>query len=83
MSFIKVNHKSPGVAFFFNSVFTAIIFAAVLIFNDYIDRKYNLVNNNSEHILKGGVHAISIFIFALLITYLFRILFGWGNSLIG
>ena len=83
MGLIKINHKNPDIAFLFNSMHTAIIFAAVLVFNDYIDKKYDLVNTTKDHIIKKGIHIISIFIFYLILTYLFKFLFGWGNSLIG
>ncbi len=83
MGLIKINHKNPNTAFFFNSIHTAIIFASVLVFNDYIDKKYNLVNTTQDHLIKKTIHIVSIFIFYLIMTYLFRYIFGWGDSLIG
>ena len=85
MAIFYFNHKKPSVAFFFNAFFTAVTFAVILVFNDKIDDylKQLTIKNNIKPYLKVTIHTILILIFTLAITYLFRILFGWGDSMVG
>ena len=85
MAIFYFNHNKPAVAFFFNAFFTAVTFAVILVFNDNVDKYLQdmVVKENMKPFIKGSVHTILILIFTLALTYLFRILFGWGDSMIG
>ena len=40
MSLIKINNNDMTTAFFFNALFTAVTFAVILVFNDYVDDEF-------------------------------------------
>jgi hypothetical protein len=85
MVFFKVNNKDTHVAFFFNAFFTAVTFAVILVFNDFVDDYLRSVHTTrfSKHLMKGSIHALFILFFTLFVTYFFHFTFGWGNSMIG
>ena len=86
MALFKFNHKHRGTAFFFNALFTAVTFAIILVFNDQLDKyleKQDYFHDDTHPYIKGGVHAISILIVTFVLTYIFRFVFGWGNTLLG
>ena len=82
MAIFKIDHKSPQVSFLLSASFTAISFALIFIFNDFVD--WGLEEADHEaHIkasLKVFIHFISILIFSITLSYLFRFLFGWKIS---
>jgi len=79
----KFNQKDMNTAFFFNALFTAVTFAIVLVFNDFIEDEYTEFKNKMTPIQKGAIHTVVIFLFTFILTYVFRFLFGWGDTLIG
>ena len=79
----KFNQRDMNTAFFFNALFTAITFAIVLVFNDIIEVEYPALKNNMTSIQKGIIHTVIIFLFTFILTYVFRFLFGWGDTLRG
>ena len=85
MSIFKVNNKHQGTSFFLNALFTAITFAVVLVFNDLIDDYYKHYYDQKKMnpFLKGFLHILLILLFTFILTYAFKILFGWGDSLVG
>tara|TARA_Y100000310_G_C20066897_1_gene527554 strand:+ start:281 stop:538 length:258 start_codon:yes stop_codon:yes gene_type:complete len=85
MAIFYFNHNKPAVAFFFNAFFTAVTFAVILVFNDRVDEylKNMVIKENIKPFVKGSIHTILILVFTLILTYLFRLLFGWGDSMIG
>ncbi len=85
MALYKVNHNNPSIAFFFNALFTAVTFSVILVFNDYVDDYLHKLElqDNIKPVVKGGLHALLILVFTFLLTYLFRYLWGFGDSMIG
>ena len=83
MALIKINNKNIATAFFFNALFTAVTFAVILVFNDYIDDELKHIKKKLSPPVKLTVHTLIILIFTLGLTYLFKFVFGWGNALVG
>ena len=83
---INLNHKNHNNAFFFNALYSAVIFAVVLIFNDYVDKFLDKKKEFKDHhkkSIKVFIHFITTFILTLGLIYLFWVIFGWGNTLLG
>ena len=83
MALIKINNNNPTTAFFFNALFTAVTFAVILVFNDYVDDEFKDIKEKLSVPVKVTVHTLIILIFTFGLTYLFKYVFGWGNALIG
>ena len=83
MSVIKINNNDMTTAFFFNALFTAVTFAVILVFNDYVDDEFKDFKESLSTPVKVTLHTLIILIFTFGLTYLFKYAFGWGNALIG
>ena len=81
----KLNHKHHSSAFFFNALYSAVIFAVVLVVNDHIDEYLDKNDFKTHHhkYLKLLVHFTTTFILTFLVIYVFWILFGWGDTFLG
>ena len=82
---IRVNHKNHNIAFFFNALYSAIIFAIILTFNDYIDQFLDkkALKDHYKKSIKVFIHLMITFIFTIGLIYLFWFIFGWGNTFLG
>lgn len=86
MPFFRINHSYLSNAFIFNALYSAIIFAFLFVFNDYID-KYIIThleetyNFHIKQIIKLFIHTITTFLVAIIITLFLWYFFGWGNAL--
>lgn len=79
MAIFKVDHKSSKVSFLLNATFTAVSFALIFIFNDFVDWGLEKIDHET-HIkasLKVVIHFASILVFSIVLSYIFRFLFGW------
>ena len=83
MVLIKINNKNATTAFFFNALFTAVTFAVILVFNDYVDDEFKHLKEKLSVPVKVMLHTLIILIFTFGLTYLFKYVFGWGNALVG
>ena len=86
MAIFKFNYREHSTAFFFNALFTAVTFATILVFNDKVDdylEKQHYFNEDTHPYVKGGVHTITILVWTFIITYLFKFIFGWGDTFLG
>jgi len=86
MALFKFNYKEHTTAFFFNALFTAVTFATILVFNDKVDdylEKQHYFSDDTHPYVKGGVHTITILVWTFIITYLFKFIFGWGDTFLG
>ena len=86
MAIFKFNYREHSTAFFFNALFTAVTFATILVFNDKVDdylEKQHYFNKDIHPYVKGGVHTITILVWTFIITYLFKFIFGWGDTFLG
>lgn len=81
----KINHKHHNNAFFINALYSAVIFAAVFVFNDHIDEYIdkNVFKTDHHKYIKLLIHFTTTFILTFLVIYVFRILFGWGDTFLG
>jgi len=83
MALFNFNIKHHLTHFTFNSLFTAITFAIILVFNDIIDyhlRKTDYFHKDRHPYIKGCIHAVNIFAIYMIVSYLFYYIFGWGHS---
>jgi len=86
MALFKFNYKDHKTAFFFNALFTAVSFAAILVFNDQVDtylEKQHYFTKDTHPYVKGAIHTITILIWTFIVTYLFKFIFGWGDTFLG
>ena len=86
MALVKFNYKDHKTAFFFNALFTAVSFAAILVFNDQVDtylEKQHYFTKDTHPYVKGAIHTITILIWTFIVTYLFKFIFGWGDTFLG
>ena len=86
MALLKFNYKDHKTAFFFNALFTAVSFAAILVFNDQVDtylEKQHYFTKDTHPYVKGAIHTITILIWTFIVTYLFKFIFGWGDTFLG
>ena len=86
MAIFKFNYKEHTTAFFFNALFTAVTFAAILVFNDQVDtylEKQHYFTKDTHPYVKGAIHTITILIWTFIVTYLFKFIFGWGDTFLG
>ena len=83
MPLFNFNIKHHRTHFIFNSLFTAITFAIILVFDDIIDQHLENLpyfHKDKHPYIKGWVHAINIFAIYMIISYIFYYIFGWGNG---
>jgi len=64
-------------AFFFHSIYAAILFALVFTIDDYLDSKYG---KNKNIIRKGLIHSVLIFIISIVVLFILWFGFGWGTG---
>ena len=86
MALFKFNYKDHKTAFFFNALFTAVSFAAILVFNDQVDtylEKQHYFTKDTHPYVKGAIHTLTILIWTFIVTYLFKFIFGWGDTFLG
>ena len=83
---LNLDFKHHHTSFFFNSLFTATTFAIIFVFNDYLDRfleKQNYFDGKRHPFIKMMFHTVTILLITFIFTYIFKFLFGWGNTLLG
>lgn len=82
MSLLRVNNKDIQTGFFLNSLFSAIIFSFLFVFNeiitDILDR-YDVSNKSKRYLFRLVAHSLIILMITFLISHLFRYVFGWGG----
>ena len=86
MAIFKFNYAHRGTSFFFNALFTSVTFAIILVFNDQLDKyleQQKYFREDTHPYIKGAVHAVGILLVTFVFTYVFRFVFGWGNTLLG
>ena len=86
MAIFKFNYREHTTAFFFNALFTAVTFATILVFNDYVDKyleEQHYFTPDTHPYVKGGIHTMTILVWTFIVTYLFKFIFGWGDTMLG
>tara|TARA_B110000305_G_C19068035_1_gene460274 strand:- start:65 stop:307 length:243 start_codon:yes stop_codon:yes gene_type:complete len=74
---MNLGRKNYLGAFFFHSIYAAILFALVFTIDDLLDSKYG---KNKNIIRKGLIHSVSIFVFSVIILFILWFGFGWGTG---
>ena len=83
-SLIRLNHQNFFVAYFFQAIFTALLFAVAFVVDDLMDIAIdeNYHGENKKYI-KMGANAGFLFVFTFAIIYFFHYVFGWGKTFLG
>ena len=83
-SLIRLNHQNYFVAYLFQAIFTALLFAVAFVVDDLMDIAIdeNYHGENKKYI-KMGVNAAFLFVFTFAIIYFFHYVFGWGKTFLG
>ena len=83
-SLIRLNHQNYFVAYLFQAIFTALLFAVAFVVDDFMDIAIdeNYHGENKKYI-KMGVNAAFLFVFTFAIIYFFHYVFGWGKTFLG
>jgi len=82
MALIAVNNKDIQTGFFLNSLFSALTFSFLFVFNqvitDLIDR-YKVSKKWKRYLSRLGLHFLIIIILTFLLSHVFKYVFGWGG----
>ena len=81
---VNMNHMSHVNSFIFQAAFSSIIVALAFLVDDVLDMVLNdLVVGPSKKYIKAAIHCVFIFILTFGVIFLFRFLFGWGDTFLG
>jgi hypothetical protein len=81
---IEINHTSHVNSFLLQAAFSAITVALAFFLDDVLDIAIdNSTFGESNKYIKASIHCVVIFILTLSVIYLFRFLFGWGDTFLG
>jgi len=83
-SLIHINHKVHSNAFIFQALFSAIILAVAFLLDDIMDGLIDEeVHAGNKKYIKLSIHVVFLFLLFLIVLYLFKWIFGWGDNLLG
>ena len=81
---VDINHTSHVNSFLLHAAFSAVVVAVAFFLNDIFDMVIDsYVSGSSKKYIKAVLHCVVIFILTLAVIYIFRFLFGWGDTFLG
>ena len=85
MPFLHIKHENIKIAFFMNAVYSALLFGILFVLDDEITLLLNekKITGKKRNLYRLLIHFTLISIITFIVTYFFKLLFGWGSIFIG